>query len=211
MLRIKAIFTLMIACILSIGAIAGEHKGTPTSLAEVVDLLSHHRTQAGEFSQAKTISGLSQALNSSGLYFIDADLGIVWSQVRPFEDLLVVKDERLFSRQGDKLVAQDVPANVVALLTDIFAGLMSGNIGNLERQFRLEFSKGQSENEWMVSLKPLSAPLDQVFELITLSGQGGQLSQVELAELSGDHTAISLTPLADAQTSSIDHWLRGQD
>ncbi|MGR5266355.1 LolA family protein [Vibrio astriarenae] len=210
MLQIARICMSMLLGLLSISIMAGELKAGPPSIEGVVELMSEHRVQAGMYRQEKTISGLSQTLKSSGQYVIDADTGIVWQQEQPFEDLLVVKGGKLFNHSDGVLVPQDVPTNIVSLMTDVFSGLMSADIGNLERQFSLEYMpEKQSTEHWIVILTPNSAPLNQVFESITLAGQGGELKQITLLERSGDHTEMMLTPLNETQTSNIAHWLRG--
>ncbi len=210
MLRITCLMTSIMISLISFGVLAGEVKPGLQTLDEVLALTSEKQSQSGEFRQVKSIAGLSRPLESSGQYFIDAKLGIVWFQVSPFEDLVVIKDDKLFSRVDNQLVAQEVPANVVSLITDIFASLMKGDIAKLKRQFQLEFSPqhNQVEGGWQVTLQPLSAPLNQVFETITLAGQEGELSQVKLTELSGDDTEIALM-VNPVQALALESWLRG--
>ncbi|WP_264874411.1 LolA family protein [Vibrio agarivorans] len=210
MLQIARVCISMFVGLLSMSSTASELRTVPPSIEEVVELMSEHRMQAGMYRQEKTISGLSQTLQSSGQYVIDADAGIVWGQEQPFEDLLVVKGGQLFNLSDGVLVAQDVPINIVSLMTDVFSGLMSADTVNLERQFSLEYlPEGQSTEYWTVTLSPSSAPLNNVFELITISGQGGKLKQIILLERSGDRTEMTLTPLIETQASNIAHWLRG--
>ncbi|WP_413282789.1 LolA family protein [Vibrio sp. MA40-2] len=180
-------------------------------LAEVVNLMSQNKVQAGQFTQERTISGLSQVLTSSGQYYIQADMGIVWQQILPFEDLLVVKENKLYSQVGMELVAQEVPSNVVALMTDIFSGLMTGDPSTLQRQFELNVVKEQAginpTHDWSVVLRPKFSPLDSIFDHIDLVGKGSSLKQIGLIELSGDSTKIELTSSSENQSSTIKHWL----
>ncbi|PMH44593.1 hypothetical protein BCU68_03590 [Vibrio sp. 10N.286.49.B3] len=195
--------------------LAVEEFHNQSSLTDVIELMAGQPTQAGTFSQDKSITGLNQSLRSSGQYYIEANVGIVWKQLIPFEDLLVVKEQQLFSLMGKELVPQDVPANVVNLMTDIFSGLMTGDITNLERQFDIQLKhyemSPKAKSEWIISLNPNSAPLNVIFNQITLSGNGHNLTKVHLSEISGDSTSIVLDPYGKEVESMIKHWLRGQD
>ncbi|MGX9416875.1 LolA family protein [Vibrio sp. WJH972] len=199
----------------SFESLADKDEEMPPELTSIISMVSSQPQQMGTFLQEKNISGLSQKLLSSGEYFIEAgeletNNGIVWQQNQPFDDLLVVKNQQLYTKSGDGLKLQNVPTNVVSLMTDIFSGLMTGNVTNLQNQFDVAVNDSDilttDDAEWSLTLKPKSTPLDSIFELITLSGKDSELNSVRLLEVSGDSTNIELT--SSSEVSDIAKWLR---
>ncbi|MHC6527987.1 outer membrane lipoprotein carrier protein LolA [Vibrio proteolyticus] len=188
----------------------------PLCLAQVTDLMSlqhqlaQHNIVRGEFTQQREIAMFDQPLESSGQFVLDKKHGLLWQQTTPFPVNLVLTEDKLqqtFADQSPQVVtAQDNP--MAFYFTRVFLAVFHGDTAVLKQQFELSFHV--ENGQWVLILTPKQAPLDKVFQHITLSGQT-DIEQLTLQELRGDNTRIQFhhqthqpETLSDAEQTQFD-------
>ena len=85
----------------------------------------------------------------------------------------------------------------------IFLSVFHGDTQKLQEQFALDFEpatatrsdKKTEKKSWALTLTPKSAPMNAVFEAITLQGQS-DIERIELKEIRGDSTVIEFSQLS---------------
>lgn len=166
----------------------------PDSLAvQVKAKLSTAAVQRGTFEQLKHVKGFKRPLKSSGNYVVTKGQGVQWQTLKPFPSELSVKADEISSKQGDtevfRLDAKTEPT--VRLITQLLFSLLAGDLTALEEHFTANGKVGTSS--WAIELKPKAPGLQKVFSSIALKGDAS-VREVQIDELSGDSTSISLSP-----------------
>ncbi|MDW6001854.1 LolA family protein [Vibrio mangrovi] len=170
---------------------------SPLSLAAVNTLqdlqhqLAQHPLIRGHFDQKRIMALFEQPLLSSGQFTLSHSDGLIWQQDEPFPVHLVLTQNKLqqtFADQPPQLItAQDNP--MAFYFSHIFLAVFHGDTDQLTRQFTLTLIPGA---RWTLTLTPKSAPLDQVFDSIILSGQQ-YIDTLSLHEVRGDVTEMMFT------------------
>jgi hypothetical protein len=182
--------------------------------AGAADLVNSIRTQLvqpavlrGQFEQNKLVNGFKKPLRSSGDFLVARNRGVLWNTRAPFSSQLrLTRNEIVATQDGQiafRLNASKEPS--VRMINSLMFSLLSGEVGELQRQFRL--SGSSSPTGWKLQLIPLQAGLAKVMSQITLSGDKF-VRNIEISEASGDKTRIHflaqtttqnrLTPQEDA-------------
>jgi len=199
----KIPFPILLAGMLSIlpaSVVAGDSVDTPSAksqqhimtLAEVQRTLASNNVIRGAFTQTRTMEMFSQPLVSDGQFLLSKSQGLVWDQVHPFPVQLVLTTDKLSQR-----IANQAPQVVTAkenpmafYFSHVFLAVFHGDTKQLEQQFSLSFQP--DPNHWTLTLEPNSAPLNSVFQNITLTGNT-DIERVTLLEVRGDSTTIEFS------------------
>ncbi|WKE63993.1 outer membrane lipoprotein carrier protein LolA [Gallaecimonas kandeliae] len=140
----------------------------------------------GEFSQQKTLQGLSKPLESRGHYSAGPG-GLDWVTDSPFPSTLSVRKDGLYQAlpgQGEsRLASMDNP--LVASLGRLLAAVVSGDTSSLAQDFEL------SQDGEKLTLKPKDPTLAKA--VTEMQVQGRPAREVRLIEPGGE-TLISLSP-----------------
>lgn len=171
---------------------------SPFAWSTVADLdalqaqLSQHDTVRGDFTQKRHIEMFEQPLSSEGQFTLNKEQGLLWQQTTPFPVGLVLTQDKLrqtFAGQTPKVItAKENP--MAFYFSHIFLAVFHGDTHALKEQFDIAFNAG--DKQWTLVLTPLNAPLNAVFEAITLTGNDN-IDRLELNELRGDKTDILFT------------------
>ena len=145
----------------------------------------------------------AQPLTSQGTFLLDKSSGLLWTQTTPFPVKLVLTDNKLsqkFADQPAKTIT-DKENPMAFYFSHIFLSVFHGDTQKLQDQFSLSFqpataqSSDQNTGFWTLTLKPKSAPMNAVFEAITLQGNS-DIERIELKEIRGDSTVIEFSKLS---------------
>lgn len=168
---------------------------SPLVSAQVSDLtalqsqLAAHNIVRGDFTQLRHIEMFAQPLSSEGQFTLSKDKGLLWQQTTPFPVNLVLTQDKLrqtfAGQEPQTITAQDNP--MAFYFSHVFLAVFHGDTDALKEQFDVSFSSDDAQ--WTITLAPTQAPLNSVFETITLSGQEN-INQLVLQELRGDKTEI---------------------
>lgn len=169
---------------------------TISSLAHAVSLddlqqrFSQQPVLRAEFEQQRTISGMSQPLNSSGNLLIAQTHGLLWNQTKPFALKLMMNESRMVQSMAGQ------PPQVVTAQTNpqmfqfnsLLTALFHADRKVLEQNFTVSF-RDLGNDSWQLVLRPKTTPLDKLFRQITLEG-AQFLNSIQIDDMQGDNTRI---------------------
>ena len=184
---------------------ASENTIAVGSISELQTVLSENSIVRGEFTQTRNMEMFAQPLTSQGTFLLDKSSGLLWTQATPFPVNLVLTDNKLSQRFADQpaKIITDKENPMAFYFSHIFLSVFHGDTQKLQEQFALDFepatvtsSDENTENKsWTLTLKPKNAPMNAVFEAITLQGQN-DIERIELREVRGDSTVIEFSQLS---------------
>ncbi|MBB1461848.1 hypothetical protein A165_05140 [Vibrio tasmaniensis ZS-17] len=189
--------------------IANESTATVGSISDLQIVLSANNIVRGEFTQTRNMEMFAQPLTSQGTFLLDKSNGLLWTQTTPFPVSLVLTDNKLSQRFADQpaKIITDKENPMAFYFSHIFLSVFHGDTQKLQEQFSLDFEPATTTNtdasansssqdtRWTLTLKPKSAPMNAVFEAITLQGQN-DIERIELREIRGDSTVIEFSQLS---------------
>lgn len=171
---------------------------SPFSWAQVTDLsslqteLAKSATVRGDFTQLRHLEMFEQPLSSQGKFTLNKAQGLLWQQTTPFPVQLVLTQDKLrqtFAGQAPQIItAKENP--MAFYFSHVFLAVFHGDTEALQEQFDLNFAI--NEGQWTLRLTPKQAPLNSVFESITLTGEQ-DIDGLILQEVRGDKTEILFT------------------
>lgn len=164
------------------------------TLADLQTTLSQQSIIRGAFTQTRTMEMFDQPLLSQGSFLLDKANGLLWNQATPFPVHLVLTDNKLSQRFGEQpaQVITDKENPMAFYFSHIFLSVFHGDTQKLTEQFALDFSPGDANTGWALSLTPKHAPMNAVFERIILQGKS-DIERIELKEIRGDSTLIEFS------------------
>ena len=182
---------------------AKENAVAVSSISELQTVLSENSFVRGEFTQTRSMEMFAQPLTSQGTFLLDKSNGLLWTQTTPFPVNLVLTDNKLSQRFADQpaKIITDKENPMAFYFSHIFLSVFHGDTQKLQDQFSLSFqpatakSSDQNTGFWTLTLKPKSAPMNAVFEAITLQGNC-DIERIELKEIRGDSTVIEFSQLS---------------
>ncbi len=182
---------------------AKENTAAVGSISELQTVLSQNSIVRGEFTQTRNMEMFAQPLTSQGTFLLDKSNGLLWTQTTPFPVNLVLTDNKLSQRFADQpaKIITDKENPMAFYFSHIFLSVFHGDTQKLQDQFSLTFqpttaqSSDQNTAFWKLTLKPKSAPMNAVFEAITLQGNS-DIERIELKEIRGDSTVIEFSKLS---------------
>ncbi|WP_372871261.1 outer membrane lipoprotein carrier protein LolA [Shewanella sp.] len=125
----------------------------------------------GEFEQTRTLKALKRPLVSRGSFVFSPEQGLMWAQNQPFENLLILSETRMFSRDSEGLWQQtevNAKAGPATLMPMLVKAMMGGDMATLEQHFSLALSS--QENLWRLTLAPKDNDIKALFAAIELEG-----------------------------------------
>ncbi|CAK2817013.1 conserved exported hypothetical protein [Vibrio crassostreae] len=182
---------------------AKENSAAVNSISELQTVLSENSIVRGEFTQTRNMEMFAQPLTSQGTFLLDKSSGLLWTQTTPFPVNLVLTDNKLSQRFADQpaKIITDKENPMAFYFSHIFLSVFHGDTQKLQEQFALNFepatntSSDENVQAWTLTLKPQNAPMNAVFEAITLQGNS-DIERIELKEIRGDSTVIEFSQLS---------------
>ncbi|MCG9554097.1 outer membrane lipoprotein carrier protein LolA [Vibrio sp. Isolate32] len=182
---------------------AKENTAAVGSISELQTVLSENSIVRGEFTQTRNMEMFAQPLTSQGTFLLDKSNGLLWTQTTPFPVNLVLTDNKLSQRFADQpaKIITDKENPMAFYFSHIFLSVFHSDTQKLQQQFSLSFqpataqSSDKNKGSWTLTLKPKSAPMNAVFEAITLQGNS-DIERIELKEIRGDSTVIEFSKLS---------------
>ncbi len=184
---------------------AKENTAVVGSISELQTVLSENSIVRGEFTQTRNMEMFAQPLTSQGTFLLDKSSGLLWTQTTPFPVNLVLTNNKLSQRFADQpaKIITDKENPMAFYFSHIFLSVFHGDTQKLQEQFALDFEpatatisdKKTEKKSWALTLTPKSAPMNAVFEAITLQGQS-DIERIELKEIRGDSTVIEFSQLS---------------
>jgi len=172
-------FTLLLLALLSWPTLA-------ITLADVQQQLTAADARSAHFEQERQISGLTQALRSSGELLLVKGQGLWWQQQKPFPLTLTLTPTRMVQQLPGQ-PAQTLDSPQLLEFSNLMLALFDPSEAALDNYFRHKLaSEGE---EWTLTLEPIRSPLDKVFASLVLKGRH-ELASLAIHDKQGDVTLI---------------------
>lgn len=177
------------------------------TLADVQQQLTAADARSARFEQERQISGLTQALRSSGELLLVKGKGLWWQQQKPFPLTLTLTPTRMVQQLPGQ-PAQTLDSPQLLEFSNLMLALFDPSEAALDNYFRHRLS---SEGEvWTLTLEPIRSPLDKVFASLVLKGRH-ELASLAIHDKQGDVTLIHFVdwqlksqPLSTEEQSRFD-------
>lgn len=156
------------------------------TLADVQQQLTAADARSAQFEQERQISGLTQALRSSGELLLVKGKGLWWQQQKPFPLTLTLTPTRMVQQLPGQ-PAQTLDSPQLLEFSNLMLALFDPSEAALDNYFRHKLaSEGE---EWTLTLEPIRSPLDKVFASLVLKGRH-ELASLAIHDKQGDVTLI---------------------
>ncbi|MBL0625132.1 outer membrane lipoprotein carrier protein LolA [Aeromonas jandaei] len=156
------------------------------TLADVQQQLTAADARSARFEQERQISGLTQALRSSGELLLVKGQGLWWLQQKPFPLTLTLTPTRMVQQLPGQ-PAQTLDSPQLLEFSNLMLALFDPSEAALDNYFRHKLaSEGE---EWTLTLEPIRSPLDKVFASLVLKGRH-ELASLAIHDKQGDVTLI---------------------
>lgn len=177
------------------------------TLADVQQQLTAADARSARFEQERQISGLTQALRSSGELLLVKGKGLWWQQKKPFPLTLTLTPTRMVQQLPGQ-PAQTLDSPQLLEFSNLMLALFDPSEAALDNYFRHKLaSEGE---EWTLTLEPIRSPLDKVFASLVLKGRH-ELASLAIHDKQGDVTLIRFVdwqlkalPLSTEEQSRFD-------
>jgi len=143
-----------------------------------------------DFIQEKTLTMLSEKINSKGKFWYRKKDFLRMEYVQPYVYLLILNGGNIFTKDGQKENKISAGSNRVfrqvnRILLDCVSGKM---LENPDFQYRIFENSGS----WLIELKPLEKNLLKLYKNINviIDSKDYSAKSIEMVELSGDKTNI---------------------
>ncbi|TNI77829.1 hypothetical protein CF116_18895 [Aeromonas veronii] len=177
------------------------------TLADVQQQLTAADARSARFEQERQISGLTQALRSSGELLLVKGKGLWWQQQKPFPLTLTLTPTRMVQQLPGQ-PAQTLDSPQLLEFSNLMLALFDPSEAALDNYFRHKLaSEGE---EWTLTLEPIRSPLDKVFASLVLKGRH-ELASLAIHDKQGDVILIRFVdwqlktlPLSTEEQSRFD-------
>ncbi|QWL60384.1 outer membrane lipoprotein carrier protein LolA [Aeromonas jandaei] len=156
------------------------------TLADVQQQLTAADARSARFEQERQISGLTQALRSSGELLLVKGQGLWWQQQKPFPLTLTLTPTRMVQQLPGQ-PAQTLDSPQLLEFSNLMLALFDPSEAALDNYFRHRLSS--EGEEWTLTLEPIRPPLDKVFASLVLKGRH-ELASLAIHDKQGDVTLI---------------------
>ncbi|KAB0670071.1 outer membrane lipoprotein carrier protein LolA [Aeromonas veronii] len=177
------------------------------TLADVQQQLTAADARSARFEQERQISGLTQALRSSGELLLVKGQGLWWQQQKPFPLTLTLTPTRMVQQLPGQ-PAQTLDSPQLLEFSNLMLALFDPSEAALDNYFRHKLAS--EEEEWTLTLEPIRSPLDKVFASLVLKGRH-ELASLAIHDKQGDVTQIHFVdwqlktlPLSTEEQSRFD-------
>lgn len=176
-------------------------------VAKAKEISDKTKTIDSEFIQEKYLEVLEEKIISKGHFNFKKENSIRWEYLSPFEYLIIIKDGKIFIKDGDKESKFDLKSNkMFKNINEMIVKSVQGDIHE-DENFNVNFY--QSVDNYMVQLEPKEDSMREYLNKIHIyfSKTDYAVEKVKMVELSGDYTSIDFLnrklnlPLGDEKFS----------
>jgi hypothetical protein len=190
MQRVLAIGTLLLSSVAALG-----QQAPGNDLGELMRQLSGRRHGEVSFVEQHFLKLLKHPAESYGELTYDAPDRLEKRTLKPHEESLVLAGGVLTVERGRSRRVLDLHAYPQALpFVESIRATLAGDRAALERVFRLDFTGDLAH--WSLALVPLDPRMAKSVAEVRIEGTQDQLLKVEIRQPDGDHSLMTLRPLA---------------
>ncbi|MFT6256361.1 outer membrane lipoprotein carrier protein LolA [Shewanella sp. AC34-MNA-CIBAN-0136] len=149
------------------------------ALSALAQRLNLQLDTRGQFVQLRHLQVLKKPLLSQGQFIFSPTQGLVWQQQRPFNTLMVLKDQQLIQQNSQGKIqhfSSGANGNPIAQqLPRLLQAIMAGDIAALSADFNLfmpatQLATQPENRSWQLGLKAKDPQVQSSMGNITLSG-----------------------------------------
>lgn len=191
--------TLGVALWLLVAVSAHAAEPPPTaawSLEHLMQRLAQVKSSKATFIERKHLRILNAPLETSGTLAYTAPARLEKHTLKPKPETLVL--------EGDTLRFEDTARNrrrilrlqeypVIWAFVESIRATLAGDLQSLQRHFRVTLEG--SESEWRLTLYPSDTDVARKVTRIRLAGAGTSIRSIEITEVEGDRSVMSITEL----------------
>jgi hypothetical protein len=167
----------------------------PATLQQLMSLLAQRKHGEVAFVEQDYLSVLDEPLKSSGVLIYDAPNHLEKRTLAPKPQSLVLDQGQLTVRRGRRTYHFDLSAYPqVAPYVDAIRATMAGDLGALERVFKVTFHGDLAQ--WRLGLVPLDAKVARGVAHIEITGAQADVHSVQIDKPNGDRSVMTLGSLA---------------
>jgi hypothetical protein len=167
----------------------------PSGLDQVMHLLAMRQHGQVEFVEQQFVAILNHPVESSGILSYDAPDRLEKRTLKPHEESLVLAGGVLTVERGRSRRVLDLHSYPQALpFVESIRATLAGDRAALERVFRLDFTGDLAH--WSLALVPSDPRMAKSVAEVRIDGTQDQLLKVEIRQPDGDHSLMTLRPLA---------------
>jgi hypothetical protein len=167
----------------------------PSGLDQVMHLLAMRQHGQVEFVEQQFVAILNHPVESSGILSYDAPDRLEKRTLKPHEESLVLAGGVLTVERGRSRRVLDLHSYPQALpFVESIRATLAGDRAALERVFRLDFTGDLAH--WSLALVPSDPRMAKSVAEVRIEGTQDQLLKVEIRQPDGDHSLMTLRPLA---------------
>lgn len=181
---------LKLAAAVSASVIACAAQADPLLTAEIQHRLEAVGSLNADFSQARKFEGQTMTLKSSGTVSVERKKNVVWTQLKPFRQVITFHNDRTTLRMEDEpeQVLGDGNSSVFKSFSDVIRKIIEGDFASLEDNFQVS-SEGSLSEGWSITLTPKTGLFSKALKTIYIRGKK-TVDSVEIIEANADTTRI---------------------
>lgn len=180
--------------------LAGVHAATAIAAAadgngdldKLMRLLAQRRHGEVDYVEKDYLSVLEGPLKSSGVLIYDAPDHLEKKTLAPKEESLVLDHGMLTVERGHRTYHLDLGSYPqVAPYVDAIRATMAGDLGALERVFKVRFEGSLAK--WELGLVPLDGKIARGVKKIRIEGTRDDVERVEIVQPDGDRSVMTMS------------------
>jgi outer membrane lipoprotein-sorting protein len=147
-------------------------------------------TIQSDFNQEKSLSMLSEKINSTGKFWYKKKSMLRIEFMRPFSYLVIINEGKLFIKDGEK--ENKISTGSSKILQQVNRMLLDCVSGNMLESPDFQSRIFEGREAWLVELTPVSRNLKKLYKNINIIIDKSDYTAdtIEMTELSGDKTSI---------------------
>lgn len=163
-------------------------------IGQLMNDLARNKGGRAKFVEKKFLAVLDKPLVATGEMTYTAPDRLEKRTLTPKpETMLLEKDSLTLEREKQKLTINLASQPEALAFIDSIRGTLSGNRAALERNYGLHLS-GSAE-KWTLTLLPSDQKIASLVQRITVSGNRGQIRQIEYLQADGDRSLLAIEPV----------------
>ena len=159
--------------------------------ARLMGQLAQIESSRARYSEVRHVAQLKRPIELSGTLFYSRPARMEKRQTRPFPEVMRVDGDTLVvEREGKSRTIMLSQVPVVGTLVESLRATLAGDATELERLYAVTM-EGAREG-WTLKLLPREFEVGGIVSQIRISGSGPRVRRVEIRELGGDRSVMTI-------------------
>jgi hypothetical protein len=167
---------------------------TGWDVEQLLESLAKNRQAEARFEETAFSNLLTQPLKTQGTLHFIPPAGIEKHITAPYDERYVIEGDRVFFESKTKATKKTVSLHdypALRAFIEAFRSTLANDLFTLRRFYRVEL-QGAPRN-WILILHPLDTAVQELVEFIRLSGEQGQLHNIEILMPDGNRSVMVIT------------------